>query len=157
MEHALESHVNGVGGTPSPVSAPAQPQRTRRWLPTLLVSPSVLVLLLWMIVPLAMTLYFSVSRYNLLNPDQTGLAGLDNYRFLVEDPAFWPAIANTLVLIGSVLVISVVACTLLAVLFDQPFAGRGVARILAISPFFVMPTKSTFSLSSTCWPKRYLP
>lgn len=138
MEHVLESHVNGVGGTPSPVSVPTQ--RTRRWLPTLLVSPSVLVLLLWMIVPLAMTLYFSVSRYNLLNPDQTGLAGLDNYRFLIEDPAFWPAIGNTLVLIGSVLVISVVAGTLLAVLFDQPFAGRGVARILVISPFFVMPT-----------------
>ncbi len=140
MEHVLESRVNGMGGTPSPAQ-PVQPQNgARRWLPTLLVSPSVLVLLLWMTVPLAMTLYFSVSRYNLLNPDQTGLAGLDNYRFLIEDPAFWPAIGNTLVLIGSVLMISVVAGTLLAVLFDQPFAGRGVARILVISPFFVMPT-----------------
>ena len=32
--------------------------------------------------------------------------------------------------------------TLLAVLFDQPFPGRGIARVLAISPFFVMPTVS---------------
>lgn len=57
MEHVLESRVNGMGGTPSPAQ-PVQPQNgARRWLPTLLVSPSVLVLLLWMTVPLAMTLY----------------------------------------------------------------------------------------------------
>jgi sorbitol/mannitol transport system permease protein len=33
-----------------------------------LVSPSVALLLLWMIVPLGMTLYFSLIRYNLLDP-----------------------------------------------------------------------------------------
>jgi sorbitol/mannitol transport system permease protein len=31
---------------------------------------------------------------------------------------------------------------LLAVLFDQDFFGRGVARVLLIAPFFVMPTVS---------------
>jgi sorbitol/mannitol transport system permease protein len=30
--------------------------------------PSVALLLLWMIVPLGMTLYFSLIRYNLLDP-----------------------------------------------------------------------------------------
>jgi sorbitol/mannitol transport system permease protein len=39
-----------------------------------------------------------------------------------------------------VLAISVVGGTLLAVLFDQPFRGRGIARLLVIGPFFVMPT-----------------
>ncbi|AMP11069.1 binding--dependent transport system inner membrane component family protein [Collimonas arenae] len=106
----------------------------------LLQAPSVSLLLLWMIVPLAMTLYFSVIRYNLMTPDETGFVGLDNYAFLLSDPAFWPSILNTLVLIGSVLVISVVGGTLLAVLFDQPFFGRGIARLLVIGPFFVMPT-----------------
>ena len=33
-----------------------------------LVSPSVLLLLIWMIVPLGMTVYFSLIRYNLLYP-----------------------------------------------------------------------------------------
>ena len=49
---------------------------------------------------------------------------------------------NTLVLVGSVLAITVVSGTLLAVLFDQDFLGRGVARLFAIAPFFVMPTVS---------------
>jgi sorbitol/mannitol transport system permease protein len=102
----------------------------------------VLVLLLWMIVPLAMTLWFSFQRYNLLSPSQKGFAGFDNYKSLLTDPSLWTAMANTLVLVISVLAITVVAGTLLAVLFDQEFFGRGVARLLVIAPFFVMPTVS---------------
>ena len=107
-----------------------------------LIGPSVGVLLLWMIVPLAMTLWFSFQRYSLLDPSITGFAGFDNYEFLVTDPDFWTSLVNTLVLVGSVLVITVVGGTLLAVLYDQPFPGRGIARVLAIAPFFVMPTVS---------------
>jgi sorbitol/mannitol transport system permease protein len=109
---------------------------------SLLLAPSVGLLLLWMIVPLAMTLYFSVTRYNLLDPTITGFAGLENYQLLVTDPELWTALINTLVLVGSVLVITVALGTVLAVLFNEPFAGRGVARLLVIAPFFVMPTVS---------------
>ena len=114
--------------------------RTRPRVP--LVAPAVGVLLLWMIVPLAMTLWFSVQRYNLLDPTVSGFAGLQNYEFLVTDPDFWTSLWNTFVLVGSVLAITVVCGTLLAVLYDQPFPGQGVARLLAIAPFFVMPTVS---------------
>ena len=117
---------------------PAPAERSAR----ALVAPSVVVLLLWMIVPLVMTLWFSFQRYNLLDPAVHGFAGADNYEFLVTDPDFWASLRNTLVLLGSVLVITVGLGTLLAVLFDQDFPGRAVARVLAISPFFVMPTVS---------------
>ncbi|MBE9607233.1 sugar ABC transporter permease [Acetobacteraceae bacterium H6797] len=109
---------------------------------TPLLAPSVTILLLWAIVPLALTLWFSISRYNLLNPEVSGFSGLENYRFLVEDPALWSSLVNTLILVGSVLAITVVFGTLLAVLFNQEFFGRGIARVLAIAPFFVMPTAS---------------
>lgn len=109
---------------------------------TLLQAPAVGVLLVWMIVPLGMTIYFSFIRYNLLNPDAKGFAKFENYQFLWEDPSFVPAIVNTLVLIGSVLVITVIFGTLLAVLFDRSFWGRNVATLLVIAPFFVMPTVS---------------
>ncbi len=109
---------------------------------TALVAPSVAVLLVWMIVPLAMTLWFSIQRYNLLDPTVSGLAGIANYQDLVTDPDFWVSLRNTLVLVGSVLVITVCGGVLLAVLFDEAFPGRNIARVLAISPFFVMPTVS---------------
>jgi len=117
-------------------------QQDRRTNTLSLVGPAVGVLLLWMIVPLAMTLWFSFQRYNLLDPTVGGFAGVDNYQFLVTDPDFWVSLWNTFVLVGSVLVITVGLGTLLAVLFDQPFPGQGVARLLAVAPFFVMPTVS---------------
>lgn len=107
-----------------------------------LTAPSTGLLLLWMAIPLAMTIWFSFSRYNLLDPDVKGFAGLENYRFLVTDPGFGPSILHTLVLIASVLTITVVGGVLLAVLFDRKFFGQGVARLLLIAPFFVMPTVS---------------
>jgi sorbitol/mannitol transport system permease protein len=109
---------------------------------TLLLAPSVTVLILWTFVPLAATIYFSTLRYNLMNPARRGFAGLNNYIYLVNDPAFWDAIQNTLILVGSVLAITVVLGTLIALLLDQPFPGRGIVRVLVIAPFFVMPTVS---------------
>ena len=89
-----------------------------------------------------MTLWFSLQRFSLVNPDLSGLAGFDNYTQLLGNPAFWNALRNTLVLCGSVLLITVTLGILFAVLFDQPVAGRGFLRLLVIAPFFVMPTVS---------------
>ncbi len=125
-----------------PIAQVAGSKQDRRTNTLPLVGPAVGVLLLWMIVPLAMTLWFSFQRYNLLDPTVGGFAGLDNYEFLVTDPDFWVSLWNTFVLVGSVLVITVGCGTLLAVLYDQPFPGQGVARLLAVAPFFVMPTVS---------------
>src|SRR3954470_18154073 len=107
-----------------------------------LVAPSVIVLFLWMIVPLVMTLWFSFQYYNLLDPTTSGFAGVENYSYLLTDPALFTAMANTLYLVFWVLVITVGLGTLLAVLFDQEFYGQKVARLLVIAPFFVMPTVS---------------
>ncbi len=91
------------------------PAKGRRFNGLPFIGPSVTVLLIWMIVPLVMTVWFSLQRYNLLDPTVTGFAGIDNYEFLVTDPDFWASLTNTLVLVGSVLVITVVGGTLLAV------------------------------------------
>ena len=106
----------------------------------LLQAPSVVMLFLWMVVPLGMTIYFSTSRYNLLYPERTGFAGASNYEFFLTDPAFGPAVLNTLVLVGSVLVITVTLGLALALLVEHRFPGRGIVRVMLISPFFIMPT-----------------
>ena len=107
-----------------------------RWLQ----APGIVLLALWMIVPLSMTLYFSTIRYHLLYPERTGFMGFDNYEFFGTDPAFWPALSNTLGLVGSILVISVVLGLAISILVDRPFRGRGIVRVMLISPFFIMPT-----------------
>src|SRR6266536_290389 len=105
--------------------------------------PSILILLVWSVVPLLMTVWFSFQRYNLMNPGERGLAGIENYRFLLTDPGLATAIGNTLLIVGWSLFITIGLGTLLAVLFDQDFFGRGVARVLVLAPFFVMPTVSS--------------
>jgi sorbitol/mannitol transport system permease protein len=113
-------------------------QQTRT-LARAMMAPSVGLLLIWMIVPLAMTLWFSFQNYNLLNPGNVSFAGLFNYRFFYTDPAFLQSIYNTLVLVGGVLLITVIGGVLIALLLDQDMWGQGFVRIMVISPFFVMP------------------
>ncbi|OOY09543.1 sugar ABC transporter permease [Thioclava sp. F36-7] len=108
----------------------------------LMISPSVILLFLWMAVPLGMTIWFSFQRYNLLMPGQGGFVGWDNYYYFLTDPAFFTALKNTLVLVGGVLAITVFGGILLALLLDQPIFGQGIVRVLVIAPFFVMPTVS---------------
>jgi len=111
-----------------------------RLLPRLLLTPAVATLFLWMIVPLVMTIYFSVIRFNLMQPDQTGFVGLENFEYFITDPSFSTAVLNTVILLGSVIAITVVLGVAIALLTNEPFAGRGLVRVLLISPFFVMPT-----------------
>ena len=137
------AQVSSAAATEGIAPTAGKRRKSRRDVNTLpLLAPSVIVLLLWMIVPLGLTLWFSFQRYNLVVPGISGFAGLENYEYLLTDPALWTAMANTLLLVGWVLVITVGLGTVLAVLFDQEFFGRGIARLFAIAPFFVMPTVS---------------
>ncbi|MGO4870182.1 MAG: carbohydrate ABC transporter permease [Roseiarcus sp.] len=108
----------------------------------LLVAPSVVLLFLWMVVPLGMTIYFSLLRYSLLDPDSIAFIGFQNYAYFLRDPSFLGALYNTLVLVGSVLLVSVVGGLFVALLVDQPIFGQGIVRLMVIAPFLVMPTVS---------------
>jgi sorbitol/mannitol transport system permease protein len=107
-----------------------------------LLSPAVALLFVWMIVPLALTIYFSTLRYSLLDPGSEQFVGLDNFRYFLSDPAFLASLQNTLVLVGSVLALTILLGVPLALLLDQPVVGRNIVRLMVIAPFFVMPTVS---------------
>ena len=111
-----------------------------RTLPRLLMAPAVVTLFLWMIVPLLMSIYFSAVRYNLMQPGDKDFIGLANFEFFFTDPDFYASVSNTLLLLGSVIAITVVLGIALALLVNEAFPGRGIVRVLLISPFFVMPT-----------------
>ncbi|ANT49426.1 MULTISPECIES: carbohydrate ABC transporter permease [Mesorhizobium] len=113
-------------------------QQTRS-LARFMMAPSVVLLFVWMIVPLVITIWFSFQQYNPLNPIRDGFVGFSNYALFYSNPAFLQSILNTLVLVGSVLLITVIGGIALALLIDQPMWGQGIVRILVISPFFVMP------------------
>ena len=111
-------------------------------------TPAVLLLLVWMLVPLGMTLFFSFIRYvlnNLRKPEWTtpsidNWRGLGNYEYvLYKSKDFWFAVQNSIFIVGSIILLTVVLGLAIAVLINRSFPGRGIVRVLLISPFFVMP------------------
>jgi len=111
-----------------------------RLLPRTLMAPAVAVLLCWMLAPLLMTIYFSLVDYNLTRPGSHPFAGLSNYLHFITSPDFLAALRNTLLFLAAVAAVTVIGGILLALLVNEPFFGRGLVRVLLISPFFVMPT-----------------
>ena len=107
-----------------------------------LLSPAVILLFIWMIVPLALTVYFSTLHYSLLDPGSESFVGFENFEYFLTDPAFLASLQNTLVLVGSVLLLTIGLGIPLALLLDQPVIGRNIIRLMVIAPFFVMPTVS---------------
>ncbi|MEO1492325.1 MAG: sugar ABC transporter permease [Pseudomonadota bacterium] len=121
---------------------------SKRTLPRLLQAPAVILLLVWMLVPLSMTLYFSFIRYVLNNlrrpewtePSLSNWRGFGNYEYvLYKAKDFWLAVSNSLFVVGSVIALTVILGLAIAVLVNRSFPGRGIVRVLLISPFFVMP------------------
>jgi len=120
---------------------------SKRTLPRLLQTPAVILLLLWMLVPLSLTLYFSFIRYYLNNlrrpewttPSFSNWRGFGNYEYVLNAQDFWLAVQNSLFIVVSILILTVILGLALAMLVNRTFPGRGIVRVLLISPFFVMP------------------
>lgn len=117
----------------------------------LMLAPSVIMLLGWMLVPLVLTLLFSFKKYLPLRGGDLGWVGFENFTRFVSSNAFWPSVLTTLIIVGGVLLITVVLGVLLAILLNQPMWGKGIVRILVIAPFFVMPT-----VSALVWKNMFL-
>jgi sorbitol/mannitol transport system permease protein len=94
-----------------------------------------------------MTLYFSFIRYVLnstirpewMSPSLSNWRGFGNYQYVLNAKDFWFAIQNSVFIVSSILVLTVVLGLGIAVLVNRSFTGRGIVRVLLISPFFVMP------------------
>lgn len=98
--------------------------------------------------PLGMTIFFSFIRYvlnNLRKPEWTtpsidNWRGFGNYEYvLYKSKDFWFAVQNSVFIVGSIIVLTVALGLAIAVLINRSFPGRGMVRVLLISPFFVMP------------------
>ena len=119
--------------------ATSQSQAVGKWA----LAPSLVVLSGWAFIPLVLTIYFAFLRYNLQDPDNTSWFGVSNFYYFLTDPYFTKDLLNTFMLVSSVIITTIVGGVLLAMLLDQPFWGRGIVRLLMISPFFIMPTVSS--------------
>jgi sorbitol/mannitol transport system permease protein len=110
-----------------------------RLLSRALLAPAVACLSIISVVPLLITIFYSLVRYSLLTHGDHDFHGLGNFVYFFTDNAFLPALKNTFVLLFSVMAVIVVFGAALALLINDAFPGRALVRVLLISPFLVMP------------------
>jgi multiple sugar transport system permease protein len=102
-----------------------------------LLAPAIVVVLLVIVYPLVVAGQMSFYDVQVFRRDRgfTGTPGLFNYRDMVENAAFWRSLRVTLgyVFWGTVGSFGIGLFT--AVLLNQPFRGRFLARILVMMPW----------------------
>ena len=64
--------------------------------PWLYLTPSIALIALVMLVPLAIGITYSFQSIILLRPMDSGWVGFENYAALVDDSKFWKSLRNTL-------------------------------------------------------------
>ncbi len=101
--------------------------KTGRWISLTLVSPWLLTFLFFWIFPLSYSLYMGFTDGQLLT-HETHWVGLDNYRALLDDPAFLSSLKNTFVFVLGTIPVTTIIALLLALLVNHEFPGRGLFR-----------------------------
>jgi sorbitol/mannitol transport system permease protein len=105
----------------------------------LLVAPALIYAIVITQAPFLLTIWFSLQKWNLLRPENSRFAGIDNFVDLFRTNEFLSALVNTVVLTGSAVTLSLVVGLFYAELINHRFPGRGIVRTLLITPFLVMP------------------
>ncbi|HET6483766.1 MAG TPA: sugar ABC transporter permease [Actinoplanes sp.] len=89
--------------------------------------------LVW--IPTLLSIGLSFTRWNGLALSDLTSAGLDNYRFAVEDyPPFWPAIVHNLIWLAFLALIATPIGVLLAVVLDQNIRGSRIYQSVFFTP-----------------------
>lgn len=82
------------------------------------------------------TAFHEVSRFGIL----LSLNGLDNFRDVFADPLFYASLLRTIIWTGAVVVGTLVISLPVALILNEDFAGRGLARLLILLPWSVSLT-----------------
>ena len=113
-------------------------------------APSFAVLLVFIFVPLAFSLYLSVHQWNVISAAKP-FVGLDNFRELFGDRLFWKAFVNTALYTLHVPV-GMALALLIAVLLNQDIRGVNLWRAL-----FFLPSISSLVAVAMVWQWIYHP
>lgn len=107
----------------------------RRILPYALLSPAVLVTLAIVFFPMAQTVWMSFHEYILFRPNDFTFIGLDNFKTALADEVFWISLWHTALWIFITVPAQMLLGLVAALLLNQPFPWRPVARALIIVPW----------------------
>lgn len=107
----------------------------KRILPYAMLSPAVLVTLTIVFLPMLQTAWMSLHEYVLFRPKEFKFVGLDNFVAALQDEVFWISLRHTIIWIGITIPAQVLLGLATALLLNQEFRWRALARALIIIPW----------------------
>jgi multiple sugar transport system permease protein len=90
-----------------------------------------------MLVPLFFGLTYAFHDVRLLDPLSGDFIGLDHFRELRDDPAFWNALRNTLTWTIASVALQFTLGLILALLLNRVFPGRALIQLLVFLPWAI--------------------
>ncbi|WP_349346886.1 carbohydrate ABC transporter permease [Priestia megaterium] len=96
--------------------------------------PALVLLLLFLIIPAIMSVYYAFTDYYLLTPDTRKFVGLDNFINLFKDPIFLKSLANTLKFVVWVIPLQIGAALGLALLLNKQRKANTFFKVAYFSP-----------------------
>lgn len=103
---------------------------------TLLI-PLLAVLAVFMLYPMFYCLFYSTQKATLVG--KTVFLGLDNYRTVLRDPAFWLSLRNTFHILVVCLAGELVLGMGIALMLNREFRGQNTVRGLCLLPLLASP------------------
>jgi multiple sugar transport system permease protein len=129
------SRGRGYVGSPSR-RVGSKTGRTPEWAHALLwISPWIAGTLLFLVIPVALSAYYSGTEYSLIESPVP--VGLDNYREMAHDPLVWTALRNTGLYTLFSVVLGTIASVAIAVLLEQRLRGSALVRALVFLPTMI--------------------
>lgn len=107
----------------------------KKVLPYALLSPAVVVTLLIVFYPMVQAAWMSLHQYILFKPKDIHFIGLQNFVTALTDEVFWISLGHTLLWIGITVPAQLLLGLVTALLLNQKFFWRPLARALIIIPW----------------------
>jgi multiple sugar transport system permease protein len=111
------------------------PRSRRAALPYLLLSPAVVATLGLVFFPMLQAIATSLYQSILWKPRGVKFIGLDNYIAIAQDPVAWSSLGRTIIWIGVTVPLQLALGMATALLLNQTFRWRGLARSLILIPW----------------------
>ncbi|MDX0896978.1 ABC transporter permease subunit [Sinorhizobium medicae] len=143
MSQSLSVPASQERGAASPTAM------SDRWFSILLIVPAMLVILVFALLPLAYALDVSFRFADLTRGRIGDFVGLDNYRAVLHDRAFWSSVGVTLKFTLTAVTLEMVLGIAIAFLIHGATAGKGIIRSLMI-----LPLATSAAMTGLFW--RYL-
>jgi multiple sugar transport system permease protein len=102
-------------------------------------APAALLIAGLVLYPIGYSLWISLHRYNLKRPGAFPFVGLTNYVDVFQAADFWHAFGVTVVFTALSVVGVLVVGTVIALVANESFLGRGLLRALILVPWAIPP------------------